>query len=223
MSKIPLPDELSDAKVDPRDKAGAKARSEMHKLEIDLIKSTDSLRNKNNWLILDGSVKFVENDIWNNWLNNFGAFLIGVAKSFRKDPMFQFGRRSTQRLDITSILAGLPYAHRTVAFSSYDGQVAFWYLRIREQKNVDYPLMGVIKVELPCPDKSPVDSVLADLISGTLIAERNVTPYGVDRRWHCSLYPIYVAEQVIKNKFFSRDVLMGCIKWPKINVGGSNE
>lgn len=208
-----LPDTLSDAKKDPRDKAGAKARSEMHKLEIELIKSTDDLRNENTWLILDGAVKFVEEDIWNSWKDN--PYLIGVAKSFRKDPMFQFGRRASQRKDITSILAGLPHAHRTVAFSAYGGQVAFWYVRLREQKELDYPLMGVVKVEIPRPDKTPVPSELADLISSALVAERNVTPYGLDRRWHCSLYPIHIAEQVIKNRFFSREVLMGCIKWPK--------
>lgn len=208
-----LPDTLSDVKKDPRDKAGAKARSEMHKLEIKLIKSTDKLRNENTWLILDGAVKFVEEDIWNSWKDN--PYLIGVAKSFRKDPMFQFGRRASQRKDITTILAGLPHAHRTVAFSAYDGQVAFWYVRLREQKELDYPLMGVVKVELPRPDRTPVASELADLISRALVAERNVTPYGLDRRWHCSLYPIHICEKVIKNKFFSREVLMGCIKWPK--------
>lgn len=213
-----LSDRLADNKKEPRDKAGAKARSEMHKLEIELIKSTDKLRNENTWLILDGAVKFVEEDIWNSWKEN--PYLIGVAKSFRKDPMFQFGRRASQRKDITSILAGLPHAHRTVAFSAYDGQVAFWYVRIREQKELDYPLMGVVKVELPRPDKSPVPSELADLISSALVAERNVTPYGLDRRWHCSLYPIHIAEKVIKNRFFSREVLMGCIKWPKPQIGG---
>lgn len=208
-----LPDKLTDAKRDPRDKAGAKARSEMHKLEIEFIKSTDALRDEKNWLILDGAVKFVEQDIWDSWKDN--PYLIGVAKSFRKDPMFQFGRRASLRKDITTILAGLPHAHRTVAFSAYDGQVAFWYVRLREQKELDYPLMGVIKVELPRPDKTPVESDLADLISCALVAERNVTPYGLDRRWHCSLYPIHIAEQVIKNRFFSREVLMGCIKWPE--------
>ncbi|MEW6420084.1 MAG: hypothetical protein AB1480_18550 [Nitrospirota bacterium] len=213
-----LPDTLSDAKKDPRDKAGAKARSEMHKLEIELIKSTDNLRNENTWLILDGAVKFVEEDIWNSWKDN--PYLIGVAKSFRKDPMFQFGRRASQRKDITSILAGLPHAHRTVAFSAYDGQVAFWYVRLREQKELDYPLMGVVKVEFPRPDRTPVVSELADLISQALVAERNVTPYGLDRRWHCSLYPIHIAEKVIKNRFFSKEVLMGCIKWPKPQIGG---
>ena len=65
--------------------------------------------------------------------------MIGVAKSFRKDPVFQFGRRRRSRMDITSILAGLPYAHRTTAFSSHDRQVAFWYVRLRQQGEVDYP------------------------------------------------------------------------------------
>lgn len=202
-----LPDVLSDTKKDPRDKAGAKARHEMHKLEIGLIESTDPVRNDDTWLILDGAVK----------LTDFiqAPYLIGVAKSFRKDPIFQFGRRATQRKDITGILAGLPHAYRTAAFSAYNGQVAFWYVRLREQREVDYPLMGVVKVELPRPDKTPVPAELADLISRALVAERNVTPYGLDRRWHCSLYPIYIAEQVIKNRFFSGDVLMGCIKWPR--------
>lgn len=215
-----LPDSLSNVKKDPRDKAGAKARSEMHKLEIQLIKSTDSYRNENTWLILDGSVQFIEEDIWDSWRTEQGPCLIGVAKSFKKDPIFQFGRRSSQRKDITSILAGLPHAHRTAVFSAYGGKVAFWYVRLREQRELDYPLMGVVKVELPCPDCTPVPSDLADLISRVLVAERNVSPYGLDRRWHCSLYPIYIAEQVIKNKFFSRDVLMGSIKWPSPQLGG---
>jgi len=208
-----LSDRLADAKKDPRDKAGAKARSEMHKLEIELIKSTESLRNENTWLILDGAVRFVEDDIWNSWRNT--PYLIGVAKSFRKDPTFQYGNKITDRKDITNILASLPYAHRTVAFNAYDGLIAFWYVRLREQKELDYPLMGVVKVEIPCPNKKGISSDLADLISSVLVAERNVTPYGLDRRWHCELYPIYITERVIKNKFFSRDVLMSCIKWPK--------
>jgi hypothetical protein len=213
-----LPDILADSKKDPRDKAGAKARSTMHKLEIDLIRSTDSYRNENSWLILDGSIKFVEEDIWNSWKDN--PYVIGIAKAFRKDPSFEIDKRRKKRIDITTLLAGLPYGYRTVAFGAFDGKIAFWYVRIREQKEVDYPLMGVIKVEYPLPDKNPILSELADLISSALVAERNVTPYGLDRRWHCSLYPIYVAEQVIKNSFFSKEVIMGCIKFPKPKIGG---
>jgi len=75
--------------------------------------------------------------------------------------------------------------------------------------------MGVVKVELPRPDGSPVPADLADLLSSALVAERNVTPYGRDRRWHCHLYPIFTAEQAIKANFFSQDVLVGAIRWPK--------
>jgi len=215
-----IPDSLSESKRDPRDKAGAKARSAMHKLEISLIKSTDEARNDEQWLIIDGSVKFVEDDIWRSWSGKEPC-VIGVAKSFRKDPVFHFGHKRPRRKDITSLLAGLPHAHRTVAFSAYEGRVAFWYVRLREQKEVDYPLMGVVKVEIPRPDRTPVPSELADLISRALVAERNVTPYGAERRWHCSLYPIYVAEQVIKSKFYSREVLMSCIRWLKPAIGGT--
>ncbi len=189
-----------------RTRAGGIARNRMHKLEIELIGRTEGLRDDSNWLILDGAVK----------LDEFikSPNLIGVAKNFRKDPEFQFGRTHRSRKDITSILAALPYAHRTVAFSAHGGHVAFWYVRLREQKEVDYPLMGVVKVELPRPDQTPVDSDLADLLSRALVAERNVTPYGRDRRWHCHLYPIFLAEQAIKNRFYSRDVLMGMVRWP---------
>lgn len=215
-----LPDRLTDAKKDPRDKAGAKARSEMHRLEIELIKLTESARSEDCWLVLDGSVKFVEEDIWKLWEGETNPWVIGVAKSFRKDPMFQFGQRPSQRRDITAILAGLPHAHRTVAFKADNGRVAFWYVRLREQKDVDYPLMGVVKVEIPRPDLSPVPADLADLLSRALVAERNPTPYGLDRRWHCCLYPIHIAEKVIRSRFYSQEVLMGCIKWPQRRVGG---
>jgi len=189
-----------------RNRAGGIARNRMHKLEIAIISRTEGARHEGAWLILDGAVK----------LDEFikAPFMIGVAKNFRKDPEFRFGRGGSKRRDITGILAGLPYAHRTVAFSSHGGQVAFWYVRLREQKEVDYPLMGVVKVELPRPDRTPVPADQADLISRTLVAERSVTPYGCDARWHCHLYPIYLAEETIKNGFYSQDVLMGMIRWP---------
>lgn len=190
-----------------RTRAGGIARNRMHKLEIEMIDQTDGLRNDQTWLILDGAVKLDE------FIKT--PHMIGVAKNFRKDPEFRFGRGPGKRLDITKILAGLPYASRTAAFSAHGGQVAFWYVRLREQRDLDYPLMGVVKVELPRPDRTPVDAGLADLISQTLVAERNVTPYGRDNRWHCHLYPIYLAEQTIKNGFYSKDVLMGMIRWPR--------
>lgn len=193
---------------DLRTRAGGIARHRMHQLEIELIQSTEAMRDEDNWLILDGAVK----------LDDFikAPYLIGVAKSFRKDPEFRFGRgRARTRRDITSLLVGLEFAHRTVAFSAHGGKVAFWYVRLRPQEELDYPLMGVVKVELPRPDGTPVETELADLLSRALVAERNVTPYGRDRRWHCHLYPIFLAEQTIKNRFYSQPVLLGAIRWPR--------
>ncbi len=198
---------LNPNKVTPEDlrqRAGGIARHNMHKLEIEMIDQTDGLRNDGTWLIIDGAVKlneFIKKD-----------FMIGVAKSFDKSPIFRFGKSKANK-DITAILAGLPYAHRTAVFSSDDGDVAFWYVRLREQKQVDYPLMGVIKVEYPRRDKTPMTKELADLLSQTLVAERNATPHGRDNRWHCHLYPIFLAEQAIKNSFQSKQVLMGMVRW----------
>jgi hypothetical protein len=192
-----------------RTRAGGIARDRMHRLEIEVIELTNAWRNDDNWLILDGGVKT------NVFINH--PYMIGVAKNFRKDPQFYFGKGRRQHKDITSILAGLPFAHRTAAFSTFNGRVAFWYVRLREQHELDYPLMGVVKVELSLPDGNPVDAELADYLSRALVAERNVTPYGRDKRWHCHLYPIFLAEQTIKNKFYSEQVLMGVVRWPRPN------
>src|SRR5229473_3101087 len=108
-----------------RTRAGGIARNRMHKLEIEMIKSTDGQRDNDRWLILDGAVKLDEFIKTPN--------MIGVAKNFRKDPQFNFGRKSNQRKDITQLIAGLPYSNRTAVFSSHGGQVAFWYVRLREQ------------------------------------------------------------------------------------------
>ncbi|MEO0073458.1 MAG: hypothetical protein ABIK43_02190 [candidate division WOR-3 bacterium] len=204
------PDPLTEGHKDSRDKANGKVRAETHQLEVDLIATTDGHRNNSKWLILDGATKISE------FIQ--APYLIGVAKAFSKQPEFQFGGQKRKQ-DISMLLAGLPHCCRTVAFKAYDGQVAFWYVRMREQNQVGYPLMGVVKVELPCPDKKPVSSELADLISLALVAERSVCPYGVDKRWHCCIYPIYMAEQVIKTGFYSKEVLLGAVKWPTTQGG----
>lgn len=204
------PDPLTEGHKDPRDKASGKVRSEMHKLEVELIGTTDRHRGDSKWLILDGATKISE------FIQ--APYLIGVAKAFSKQPEFQFGGQKRKQ-DISMLIAGLPHCHRTAAFKAYDGKVAFWYVRMREQKQVDYPLMGVVKVELPTPDCKPVPAELADLISRTLVAERSVCPYGLDKRWHCCIYPIHLAEQAIKHNFYSREVLLGAVKWPTMQGG----
>jgi hypothetical protein len=206
---VVVPDPLSERRQDQRDKSGAKARFEMHKLEKKLIEEFAERRAPGEWTIIDGGVRkgeFVEL-----------PRTIGVAKSFDRTPTFTIrkGNKGTIRKDITGLLAGLEYGCRTAAFFAHGGKVAFWYVRLRAQGEVDYPLMGVVKVETPTPDGQPIPAELADTLSSALVGERNVTPHGLDKRWHAHLYPIFCAERVIKSNFFTETVLLASIRWPR--------
>lgn len=210
---VAVPDPLSERRQDPRDKSGAKARFEMHMLEKRLIEKFAPNRKPDEWTVIDGGVRrgeFIEIDR-----------LLGVAKSFDRTPTFTVrkGNKGTIRKDISGLLAGLDYGCRTAAFFAHGGKVAFWYVRLRPQGEVDYPLMGVVKVEIPTPDGKPIPAGLADSLSKALVGERNVTPHGLDKRWHAHLYPIFQAERVIKSNFFTDTVLLASIRWPKQKIG----
>jgi hypothetical protein len=194
--------------VDLRTRGGGKVNWAMHRLEIELVNSLAG-RGEDEWIIVDGSLNFEPPISTPN--------TIGVAKSFSKRPVFTIGRSPrSEKYPLYRLLAGLPAAHRTCAFSAKSGQLAFWYVRLREQGALDYPLMGVIKVEMRNPSGEAVPSEKIDLISRALVAERHVTPHGRDTRWHVHLYPIYLAEQVIKNGFLSEEVIRSAIRWPTL-------
>lgn len=202
---------LSD--FDLRNKAEGKIRYAMHCLEAEMLLQGLERAESGAWLIADGSLLF-EPILRTLSQRPEIPRVIGVAKNFRKDPQFVVGRGPrAQRHSIFQLLAGLEAAHRTLAFSAREGRVVFWYVRLREQKELDYPLMGVVKVELANPSQEPLDSALIDHLSQALVAERSVTPHGRDRRWHAHLYPIYLAEQAIKESLFSRDVVQQYLRW----------
>lgn len=54
---VEIPDDLSKARQDPRDKAGAKARFEMHLLETRLITEFADRRAPEEWTVIDGGVR----------------------------------------------------------------------------------------------------------------------------------------------------------------------
>lgn len=202
---------LSD--FDLRNKAAGKVRFAMHNLEAEIIKETIPKLSENRWLIVDGSLLF-EPTLTHLSDGNSIKPVIGVAKNFRKDPQFVFGRGPrAERHSIYRMLANLQAEHRTAAFSAREGKVIFWYVRLREQKYLDYPLMGVVKVELANPSREPVSSALIDKISCALVAERNVTPHGQDRRWHAHLYPIFLAERAVKESLLSREAVEQFLRW----------
>ena len=192
---------------EPRSRAAHKAHHLMAQIEEDLGRSI--ARENGQWLILDGSLG---KDLY-QW--RAVTEFLGVTKSFSREPLFKLpGARGGVHVNLYRLLAGLPFSARTCAFSARSGQVVVWYVRIREQRHLDYPLMGVVKVEHPNPSREPVSSELIDELSSALVAERQATPHGKDLRWHAHLYAIYLAETAVKNGFVSAEVLKAGIRWP---------
>jgi hypothetical protein len=196
---------------EPRSRAAHKAHHRMGMVEEELGRKLE--RNAGHWLVLDGSLG---KDL-HPW-KDVPEFL-GVTKSFSREPTFKLpGARGGRVVNLYELLAGLPYCARTCAFSARSGKVAVWYVRLREQRHLDYPLMGVVKIEFPNPGEQGVPSHLIDEVSSAVIAERQATPHGKDIRWHAHIYPIYLAEQAVKNGFTSMEALKAGMKWPSISV-----
>jgi len=190
-----------------RPRGAHRANWHMRTLEVEL--ATTAPRGPDDWLVVDGSLGN-EFETWRD------APVLGIAKTFRRDSRFELGSGPRARkLNLFGLLKDLNENQRTAVFPrSNEGKIVFWYVRMRPQRYLDYPLMGVVKVEMPNPDREPVDSAWIDEISGWIVTERSVTPYGRDGRWHAHIYPVYVAERVIQAQFHSEEVLKAGVRWP---------
>jgi hypothetical protein len=203
-----MPDSSS---VDARLRGVGTASALMQKIEAEMTMQVANSP-RDGWLVIDGSAR----------LKGFARAerTIAVAKSFSKAPEFSIlDRRDHIKSSITRLIANLPPDHRTTVFSALHRSMAFWYVRLRPQHTVTYPLMGVVKVEMPNPSLQDVDSEQINWLSRALVAERSVTPYGLDPRWPVHLYPIFLAEQAIKSRMISVQVLEHCIQWPRAHHG----
>lgn len=200
--------------AEPRFRGAHKANWFMREVERDLAQKLLTELPEGAWLVLDGGLG---KDIltWPNLKKWSHPPLIGVCKSFSKESCFKVGAGPGGKiLNLYELLARLEHGCRTTAFGAEGGKKAFWYVRLRPQGELDYPLMGVIKVEMPNPTEEAIPTELIDRLSGALLAERSVTPHGRDSRWHAHLYPISVAERLVKGLFFSEEVLRAAIRWP---------
>ncbi len=189
--------------TDLRRRGEVKVRWIMSQLEKELM---IQFRNKNRdgWFIKDGILRYGSVDA------NFALpKTIGVAKRMASIQNFRFRRQQ----NTINLLRDLPYEHRTPVYGGLDARTGFLYVRLRKLQHLRYPLFGIVKVEIPNLESQPITTELVDYISSALIAERFVTPYGSDQRWHAHLYPIYKAEQVAKQSFYSNDVIQGIINW----------
>ena len=192
---------------EPRSRAAHKAHHLMAREEEQLGRQLS--RTSGQWLVLDGSLG---KDL-HSWRHVEQFF--GVTKSFSREPLFKLpGARGGRTVNLYELLANLPVSSRTCAFSARSGKVVVWYVRLREQRHLDYPLMGVVKVEFPNPTAEAISSEMIDTLSAALVAERQATPHGRDLRWHAHLYSIYLAEQTVKAGFISREALKAGLRWP---------
>lgn len=196
---------------EPRSRAAHKAHHLMAEEEERL--GRELVRRAEDWLVLDGSLG---KDL-HSW-RSVPSF-IGLTKSFSREPLFQLPGSGRKVVNLYGLLSDLPFGSRTCVFSARAGKVGIAYVRLREQKHLDYPLMGVVKVEFPNPSGEAIDSGLANRICAALVAERQVTPHGRDIRWHAHIYAIYLAEQAVKNGFVSPEVLKAGIRWPLQSSG----
>jgi len=191
---------------DLRERGRSKTRHIMSTMEFEIVKEFRE-QIPDHWLIKDGLVSFGK---YGGGMQSIKV--IGVAKSFTTvQKFYSQGGKTKEKQSVASLLSELPPYHRTTAYEGYGGKTAFWYLRLRKSQQVLYPLFGVIKVEIPNLPEQALTTELLDEVSGALLAERFVTPYGSDDRWHSHLYPIYQAEHASKQRFYSMEVIQGCI------------
>ena len=189
---------------DLRARAFAVGIAKMAELEAQTAMKV-SATNKPGLLVLDGSMRV-------KGLAH-AEQTIAIAKSFSKVTEFSFGNtRGWDKKSVLHLLSDLPPHHRTAVFGGRSRTIAFWYVRLHDASRLGYPVMGVVKVEIPNPSGEAVDSTLINEISRAVVAERSVNPYGLDPRWHVHIYPIYCAEQAIKNRFYSTEELE-VIRW----------
>jgi hypothetical protein len=170
-------------------------RWQMREMERELMQNVPE---GDHWIVIDGSIAS-----HGSRQAILPGNVLGVAKSFAKSPKFRT-TKTAQPLTVTRLVASLPVGHRTPLFVNTQGDAAFWYARLWPQGAVDYPLMGVVKCDLQLRTEIPVIARdMANELTGSLLCERRVTPYGKDARWHSLLYPIHVTEQVIRSRFTS--------------------
>ena len=195
----------------------------LSRLQIEMVRAEGEVLQRvckttgTEWVVIDGSIRFADIAELRKIFGDSLPRVVGVSKSFSKKPRFQIGARGrTKTVNLWQLLSDLPEGNRSIAWKANTGPktVAVWYIRLRMKRYMDYPLMGVIKVELPILGADPPPSDVVTKISNALLAERTVTPHGLDRRWHAHLYPVFQAEGCVKNNFVKTTTLRAGLHWP---------
>lgn len=172
--------------------------------------------NQDNYLIKDGSLEYRptkedrdDERKYQQFRNNY-SFVLGVSKNFNPEVCKDINGKSNP-----GYIADLPLYHRTpvACFKNPElfGDVKFavWYIRIRDRSKTRTAFDGVVKVEKMLitheENEVGIDSEMVDLLSASIINERNPVCYGSDLRWANHLYPVYLTESYVKSKYLSTE------------------
>ena len=197
---------------DPIDLAVAKIMRRMQDMEVEAVAmlSQDSRLGNSAMLIVDGPLRFREMPGRHFDIVQFRNVL-GVSNTVQPSQSPERGRR---KMDVGLLASSLEFGDRTPVFKTTDDKrtIGMWYLRLRRPEGRTNALQGVVKIECYAVDwqdrEEGLDGERVSVISGHILRERNVTPFGADWRWASHLYPIYLAERYIKSSFMSDECFL---------------
>ena len=93
-----------------------------------------------------------------------------------------------------------------------DMEFAVWFVRIRDQWYTNNAFDGILKIEkiLVTEEqrKYGLDSEEVDIITASIINERNPVCYGADKRWANHIYPVFVTESYVKSKYLGESMFL---------------
>jgi hypothetical protein len=185
---------------DLRSVLAAKAREQLHALEVDTAVNLAD-RKDGEWLVVDGDIRQ-------------SSFLrlketIGLAKSFSWKPVIRV-TNSQYQFNLPRVIQKLRENERTPVLRKKSDDypsLAFWYLRFWPIDRLDNYMQGVVKVEVVMEGKwDEKKEALVSRLSRALIAEKLPVIYP-ERRWHSHIYPIYQTEMHVKDTLFSPQVM----------------
>ena len=197
--------------VEMRCAAVRRARRKMALTEKDLV-STLANKFPQEWIAIDGSL-FTVDGMYSD-LKDFK--IIGISKSFQHNPIVLNQEFESERIGyLVELLTTLPVGSRSRVFrltpdrNIQSRYTYMWFIRIHKARQS--PVSGIVKVELP-PSERYLDDVLREqtvnAISHTIFRLRY--PYLYDnRRGESFIYPIYVAESLVKSKLNSIEKIRG--------------
>lgn len=197
--------------VEMRNAAIRRARRRMRICERDLVQELSN-NHPNDWIAADGTLFDID-----AYANNMrDVQVIGISKSFTLNPIVERDGKRERIGYLVGTLTNLPVGWRSPVYKLTpeigrpEKYTYMWFIRLHNARQS--PVSGIIKVELP-PSKLYEEDLALRLRTINALSYklfRLRTPYLYDnRRGESFLYPIYVAETLIKSKLKSVDKLKG--------------